>query len=335
MGFVMKTWSNPITLDSNNLNRIEQGIKNSHDTLEIVSEEVYNLQNRQAEITKELETVTKDAPSILETLNSINSLLQNNDITTILKNADSFLTKTKQTLTDIELKQIYSNLGLDKFLKLTDIRVNNSSIINGSVVNITLPTIDTALNINSHNAISNNAVVKALQNIQVDVEVPTHLADLIQDAQHQTVSAAEKARWNSNPGSSGGIANETDPTVPAWAKQPTKPFYDYTEILNTPTIPTNNNQLTNGAGYITDAVANIIAENQIKEFEQITITPINNKLSSLENTDNTLIALLGNKAPVDHTHNNYVLLTNYNTKLLELEDLINSKANAIILRRWS
>ena len=331
MGFVMKTWSNPITLDSNNLNRIEQGIKNSHDTLEIVSEEVSNLQNRQAEITKELETVTKDAPSILETLNNINSLLQNNDITTVLKNADSFLTKTKQTLTDIELKQVYSNLGLDKFLKLTDIRVNDSSIINGSVVNITLPTIDTALNINSYNAISNKTVAQALQNIKTT----THLADLIQDTQHQTVSAAEKAKWNSNTGSSGGIANETDPTVPAWAKQPTKPFYDYTEILNTPTIPTNNNQLTNGAGYITDSEANVIAENQIKEFEQITITPINNKLSSLENTDNTLIALLGNKASIDHTHNNFVLLTSYNTKILELEDLINSKANAIILRRWS
>lgn len=332
MGFVMKTWSNPITLDSNNLNRIEQGIKNSHDTLEIVSEEVSNLQNRQAEITKELETVTKDAPSILETLNNINSLLQNNDITTVLKNADSFLTKTKQTLTDIELKQVYSNLGLDKFLKLTDIKVNDSSIINGSVVNITMPTIDTALNINSNNAISNSAVVKALQNIQVDVEVPTHLADLIQDTQHQTVSAAEKAKWNSNTGSSGGIANETDPTVPAWAKQPTKPFYDYTEILNTPTIPTNNNQLTNGAGYITDSEANVIAENQIKEFEQITITPINNKLSSLENTDNTFIALLGNKASVDHTHTQYVLLSTYNTKIIELEDLLGSK---IILRRWS
>jgi len=30
---------------------------------------------------------------------------------------------------------------------------------------------------------------------------------------------------------------ETDPTVPAWAKVPTKPTYNYSEIQNTPTIP--------------------------------------------------------------------------------------------------
>lgn len=33
---------------------------------------------------------------------------------------------------------------------------------------------------------------------------------------------------------------ETDPTVPSWAKQSSKPTYDYSEITNTPTIPTVN-----------------------------------------------------------------------------------------------
>lgn len=37
------------------------------------------------------------------------------------------------------------------------------------------------------------------------------------------------------------LTSETDPTVPNWAKQPNKPTYDYTEITNTPTIPTVNN----------------------------------------------------------------------------------------------
>ena len=41
-------------------------------------------------------------------------------------------------------------------------------------------------------------------------------------------------------GGGGGIVTETDPTVPAWAKEPTKPAYDYSEITNTPTIPTVN-----------------------------------------------------------------------------------------------
>lgn len=49
---------------------------------------------------------------------------------------------------------------------------------------------------------------------------------------------------------------ETDPTVPSWAKQSTKPSYDYSEIGNTPTIPTvptNVSAFTNDAGYITSS----------------------------------------------------------------------------------
>ena len=47
---------------------------------------------------------------------------------------------------------------------------------------------------------------------------------------------------------------ETDPTIPAWAKEANKPAYDYSEIANTPTIPTiptNVSSFTNDAGYIT------------------------------------------------------------------------------------
>ena len=52
----------------------------------------------------------------------------------------------------------------------------------------------------------------------------------------------------------GFITTETDPTVPSWAKQSTKPSYDYSEINNTPTIPTvptNVSAFTNDAGYLT------------------------------------------------------------------------------------
>ena len=51
---------------------------------------------------------------------------------------------------------------------------------------------------------------------------------------------------------------ETDPTVPAWAKEATKPAYDYSEIANTPvipTVPTNVSAFENDAQYITaDAI---------------------------------------------------------------------------------
>ena len=53
---------------------------------------------------------------------------------------------------------------------------------------------------------------------------------------------------------SGFITTETDPTVPAWAKQPTKPSYTANEVGALPSdtfIPTKVSDLTNDAGYIT------------------------------------------------------------------------------------
>lgn len=323
MGFNMKTWGNPITLDANNLNRIEQGIKNSHDTLEIVSEEVSNLQNRHADIVKDLNTLTKDAPNIIETLNKVSSLLENNDISAVLSSADNFLMKTQQTLTGAELKQVYKNLELDKFLKLTSIKVNGESVVKGSEVSITLPNIDNSLDINSNNAISNAAVVKALKNINIDVEVPTKLSELTQEVNYQTVTASEKAKWNKLEEDIKNISfTETDPTVPSWAKSPAKPIYDYVEILNTPNIPKDNVELLNGAGYITSPQATTISEDLIKKFNQSTIIPIDNKITALEAADVAILKELSNLSPIKHKHTesditdlqNYALSLHTHTK---------------------
>lgn len=51
--------------------------------------------------------------------------------------------------------------------------------------------------------------------------------------------------------SSAGSAPASD--VYAWAKASTKPVYSWNELTDKPTIPTNTNQLTNGAGFITAA----------------------------------------------------------------------------------
>lgn len=53
------------------------------------------------------------------------------------------------------------------------------------------------------------------------------------------------------------LQNETDPTVPAWAKQSSKPTYTASEVgalPNTtviPTVPTNVSAFTNDANYVT------------------------------------------------------------------------------------
>ena len=53
----------------------------------------------------------------------------------------------------------------------------------------------------------------------------------------------------------GGITEETDPTVPQWAKQPTKPTYTAEEVGALPSgtkIPAKTSELTNDSGYITE-----------------------------------------------------------------------------------
>jgi hypothetical protein len=57
-----------------------------------------------------------------------------------------------------------------------------------------------------------------------------------------------------NPGASGGVVVETDPTVPSWAKQPNKPKYTASEVgalPNTTKIPSVTSDLTNNSGFIT------------------------------------------------------------------------------------
>ena len=71
--------------------------------------------------------------------------------------------------------------------------------------------------------------------------------DQVLDAARRAEDAAERAE-NAGAGGSGGIAQESDPTVPAWAKQPEKPTYtpeevgaqpkgDYALKSELPTIP--------------------------------------------------------------------------------------------------
>ncbi len=310
MGFNTHSWNNPITLDANNLNRIEQGIKNSHDTIEILNEEVSNLQNRHADIVKDLNALTKDAPNIIETLTNISSLLKNNDISAVLSSADSFLMKTKQALTASELDQIYKNLHMDKFLKLTSVKVDGNNVVNGSEINIVLPKIDDTLDINSSNAISNKAVTKALSNINIEVDVPTHLSQLQQDKDHLTVSIAEKTKWDSYKDILDNIRiEETDPTVPAWAKEPIKPFYYYEEILNKPDIPSTEGFVQN-----TIKVAGIDLKDDITTVELSTalnLSQYENKVTSINGKTGDIIDLV---EQIDL--NNYLPLSAGSTKAL-------------------
>lgn len=63
-------------------------------------------------------------------------------------------------------------------------------------------------------------------------------------------------RWVDKPTTTGtgGIADETDPTVPEWAKQPTKPTYTAHEVgalPDTTKIPSKTSDLQNDSGFLT------------------------------------------------------------------------------------
>lgn len=75
------------------------------------------------------------------------------------------------------------------------------------------------------------------------------------------------------------LQTETDPTVPAWAKQPAKPSYTYSEIENTPTIPDELADLQDDATHrlVTDTEKNTWDAKQDALVSGTNIKTINNK----------------------------------------------------------
>lgn len=64
----------------------------------------------------------------------------------------------------------------------------------------------------------------------------------------------------------GAVQEEVDPTVPAWAKQPTKPTYTASEVgalPNTTKIPSKVSELENDKGYITGVPAQYVTETEL------------------------------------------------------------------------
>ena len=89
--------------------------------------------------------------------------------------------------------------------------------------------------------------------------VPTNVGELTNDANYITLEDVPDIPSNVSAftNDAGYLTNytETDPTVPAWAKEANKPTYNYSEIVNTPelpTVPTNVSAFTNDAGYLTN-----------------------------------------------------------------------------------
>lgn len=128
MQFEQHHWTDPANLTATELNRIEQGIKNSQDVLSVLGTELANAQSKQAQLTRLVEGLVANSPSVLETLSSIQRLLDANPtlLTTISSTANIVTTR----ILDDKLRD---------YLPLKDIRQNGVSIVHNSIVDITTP----------------------------------------------------------------------------------------------------------------------------------------------------------------------------------------------------
>lgn len=128
-----------------------------------------------------------------------------------------------------------------------------------------------------------NAAKREITNL-----IPTHLSTLNDDSTHRTITDAERTAWNAKSDFSGSFNDLTDKPIidealsvastNAVQNKAVAEFADsmttaidevlaevdkksdfsgsYNDLTNKPTIPTNNNQLTNGAGYQTETQVN-------------------------------------------------------------------------------
>lgn len=149
-------------------------------------------------------------------------------------------------------------------------------------------TIDTELSETSTNPVQNNIITTKLQ--QVEESIPTKLAELTEDTTHRLVTDTEKTTWNAKSDFSGS----------------------YNDLTDKPTIPTNNNQLTNGAGYVTqteidNAVATKTAVNVGNQF-QSTLDFDSDPQSQLDDLKNIFITLTENSGTL--TQEQFNILNN-------------------------
>ena len=96
---------------------------------------------------------------------------------------------------------------------------------------------------------------------------------------------------------------ETDPTVPSWAKQSSKPTYTASEVgalPDTTSIPSKTSDLTNDSGFITSSAVPTKTSDLTNDSGFITSSALPTKTSDLTN-DSNFVA----DASYVHTDNNY------------------------------
>lgn len=154
---------------------------------------------------------------------------------------------------------------LDQLSEIVTYIKNNKSLIDGITTGkVSVDDIVDNLTSTAANKPLSAKQGKALKDMIDGIVVPTKVSQLTNDAgyltEHQDISGKQDVitdlaaiRSGASLGAT-ALQEETDPTVPAWAKASTKPTYTAAEVGALPddtVIPSKVSELTNDSGYLT------------------------------------------------------------------------------------
>lgn len=151
-------------------------------------------------------------------------------------------------------------------------------------------------------SVSVNGTEQSVTAKGIDITVPTALSDLTDDV--------------------GYLTEESDPTVPTWAKQPQKPAYTASEVGALPAdthIPTDVSELNNDAGYLTE-------HQDISGIEDA-IARLTTKLNALADSDDTTLDQLSEI--VAYIKNNKSLIDGITTGKVSVDDIVNNLTSTV------
>lgn len=167
------------------------------------------------------------------------------------------------------------------------------------------------------------------------LDIPTSLSEMNDDAEHRTVTDTEKNTWNQKSDFSGKYEDlegapsiptkvseltndtgfltsytETDPTVPAWAKEPTKPTYTFDEV--------GAEKEGTASSVVGAHNTNTEAHNDIRTL----IGDITTRLNALANSTDTELDQMAEL--VEYIKDNRELIEGVTTNKVNVSDIVNN-----------
>ncbi len=200
-----------------------------------------------------------------ETVIDLISELQNSISTEITRSTN------KDNAHDAALANVYTKAEIDDMLDDIDV-VLPDNIVTDENYNHTD---------NNYTTTEKNKLAGIAAGAEVNVQSDWNTNSVLNDSYIKNKPTKVSAFTND----AGYIVNETDPTVPAWAKAANKPTYTASEVGALPSntvIPSKTSQLTNDSSFISDANYNH-TDNNFTTTEKT-------KLAGLSNYDDTALA---------------------------------------------